>query len=180
MKDWNAVVCINVRGLREAFSVLQQHGRLEKTGFFNVLALTARDVPAMLDELADMAAHVPGSLDFLSRLIPVSETFTFRSPDEFERKATDVAMRWVPVLAGKGFFVRMRRRGFKGKLSSQTEEQFLDRFLLEALERAGTPGHITFEHPDAVVVVETIAGWAGLTLLQSEELARYPFMRVEN
>jgi hypothetical protein len=35
----------------------------------------------------------------------------------------------VPELIGKRFHVRMHRRGFNGKLSSQQEAQFLDGFL---------------------------------------------------
>jgi hypothetical protein len=56
------------------------------------------------------------------------------------------------------------------------EERFLDDFILAALEQAGSPGHITFEDPDAVIVVETVGQRAGLSLWTREELRRYPFL----
>ena len=73
--------------------------------------------------------------------------------------------------------MRMHRRGFKGRLSSHEKERFLDDILLEALRKAGTPGHITFENPDAIIAVETIMNWAGLSLWTREQLQRYPFIR---
>jgi hypothetical protein len=73
----------------------------------------------------------------------------------------------------------MRRRGFKGKLSSLEEEHFLDHILLESIEKTGTPGHITFEDPDAIIAVETIAQWAGLSLWSREDLQRYPFISLD-
>jgi hypothetical protein len=42
-----------------------------------------------------------------------------------------------------------------------------------------TPGHITFENPDAIIAVETIANWAGLSLWTRWQLKRYPLIRVE-
>jgi hypothetical protein len=73
----------------------------------------------------------------------------------------------------------MYRRGFKGKLSSPDEERFLDKVLLEALERAGTPGHITFENPDAIVVVETLGQRCGMSYWTREDLQRYSFVKVD-
>lgn len=40
---------------------------------------------------------------------------------------------------------------------------------LVPLEKTGTPGHITFENPDAIIVVKTIAQRAGLSLLSRED-----------
>jgi tRNA(Ser,Leu) C12 N-acetylase TAN1 len=180
MKNWNMVICIYSGGLREAFAVLGRYGKLEKTEFFNVLGMMADDSEGMLDALARMALEDPNRLAFLSRLIPVTISFSFQSPEEFEAKAREAALRWVPALEGKGFYVRMHRRGFKGKLSSQDEERFLDEILLKTIEEAGTPGHITFEDPDAVIAVETIANWAGLSLITKQDLDRYPFIRPDS
>jgi tRNA(Ser,Leu) C12 N-acetylase TAN1 len=83
----------------------------------------------------------------------------------------------VADLRGKSFHVRLHRRGFKGRLSSQNEEGFLDGVLLEALEQSGTPGRITFADPDAIIAVETVDGQAGLSLWTREEMQRYPFIR---
>ena len=74
--------------------------------------------------------------------------------------------------------MRMRRRGFKGKLSSVTEEHFLDDVLLDAMEKKGSPGHITFDNPDFIIAVETVGQWAGLSLWKREDLEQYPFVRL--
>jgi hypothetical protein len=86
---------------------------------------------------------------------------------------------WVPQLEGKGFHVRMHRRGFKGRLSILEEEKMLDKFLLELTKVGGNPGHITFDEPDVIIAVETVAYRAGLSLWIREDLQRYPFVRVE-
>jgi tRNA(Ser,Leu) C12 N-acetylase TAN1 len=179
MEGWNAVVNVRTAGYRRAFEALEEFGPVSKTDFYNVLAMEARDVPVMLDTLRERFLNDPAYLDFLSRLIPVTRTFLFQSPEEFEEKAGEAALGWAPELAGKGFHVRMHRRGFKGRLSGLEEERFLDDALLEALRRAGTPGRVTFEDPDAVIAVETIAQWAGMSLWSRQELKQYPFVRVD-
>ncbi len=79
----------------------------------------------------------------------------------------------------KSFHVRMHRRGFKGRISSHDEERFLDKILLEELGRMGNPGHITFEDPDAILVVETVGQQAGLSCWNREDLQRYPLLRLD-
>jgi tRNA(Ser,Leu) C12 N-acetylase TAN1 len=108
------------------------------------------DINGMIETLRKWTDEAPHALSFLSRLIPVTDTFSFQSPGEFEEKAKEIVLAWVPELAGKSFHVRMRRRGFKGRLSGLEEEHFLDKVLIEALEKTGNPGHITFENPDAI------------------------------
>lgn len=179
MTEWNVVVSVNERGFRRAFEVLGEFGRVWKTAFFNVLVLQATDVKNMLDTLRERRMRDPEYLSFLSRLIPLTETFSFRSPEEFEKKSAEIVLKWIPELKGKGFHVRMRRRGFKGRLSSLDEEHFLDAVLLDALEKAGSPGHITFEKPDAIIAVETIVHHAGLSLWTRADLELYPFIRLD-
>ncbi len=179
MSEWNAVVSIHEHGLKEAFDKLGGLGLLSKTVFLNVLLLKTDDMQALLDTLRERMQEDPASWSFLSRLIPVTRTFTFQSPEAFETQAKEAVQTWFPKLAGRGFHVRMRRRGFKGKLSSQDEERFLDEFILDALEKAGTSGHIAFDDPDAVIAIETVGSWAGLSFWNREDLRRYPFIRLE-
>ena len=73
----------------------------------------------------------------------------------------------------------MHHRGFKGRISSHDEERFLDHLLLEELGKIGNPGHITFEDPDAIVVVETVGQQAGLSCWTREDLQRYPLLRLD-
>jgi tRNA(Ser,Leu) C12 N-acetylase TAN1 len=179
VQQWNVVVNVRERGYRRAFNVLSEFGAVRRTAFFNVLVMEVDDVQGMLEAIRQRTLYNPNSLSFLSRLIPVTEAFTFQPSEEFEIKARETVLKWVPKLGGKSFHVRMHRRGLKGKLSSYDEEHFLDDTLLEALEKAGTPGSITFDDPDAVLAVETLDHRAGLGLFRREELQRYPFMRPE-
>ncbi len=176
MHDWNVVVTVREGGFNRARRVLREFGSVCPTGFLNVLALRVDDPGPLLEGLAEKVSVKPGLLDTLGRVVPVTQTFSFQSPEEFEAKARQAALAWVPELAGKAFHVRLHRRGFKGRLSSPEEERFLDGTLLEALEKAGTPGRITFEDPDAILAVETVGNRAGLSLWTRADLQRYPVL----
>ena len=179
LQKWNAVINLNERGARQAYKKLGVFGTIRKTGFLNVLMMKVDDLAGMLETLRRWTQEDPQSLSFLSRVIPAAVTFTFQSPEEFEARAAEAVLQWAQALTGKGFHVRMRRRGFKGKLSSLDEEHFLDNTLLAAIEKAGAPGQITFDDPDAIIAVETIGPWAGLSIWSREELQRYPFIKLD-
>lgn len=179
MSDWNVVVSVQVEGYRGALRLLREWGEVAKTDFFNVLVLRVEDATCFLEGLRQRVEDEPGTLNFIGRAVPVTRTFAFRTAEEFELKAREAVLEWAPSLLGKSFHVRMRRRGFKGRLSSQLQEQALADALLEALDRAGSPGRITFRDPDAILAVETVGGRAGLSLWQREDLQRYPFLGLD-
>jgi tRNA(Ser,Leu) C12 N-acetylase TAN1 len=179
MQGWNVVINLNIRGARQAYEKLGVFGTIRKTGFFNVLFMKVEDVPAMLETMRNWVEEDPRALSFLSRAVPAAVTFTFQSPEEFEAGAAEAVLNWAPSLAGKRFHVRMRRRGFKGRLSSLDEEHFLDKILLEATEKTGAAGKIAFDEPDAIISVETIGPWAGVSIWSREELKRYPFIGLD-
>jgi tRNA(Ser,Leu) C12 N-acetylase TAN1 len=176
--EWNAVISVNEKGFGKAIDVFGGFGEVRRTEFFNVLLLHVQNVPAMLDALRLRLERSPESLAFLARLVPASQTFTFNSREEFRSKAENVVLGWASRLAGKSFHVRIRRRGFKGKITSPDEERALDDALLRALEGSGVQGRIEFGHPDAIIAIETVGTWAGLSFWTREELERYPFVRV--
>jgi tRNA(Ser,Leu) C12 N-acetylase TAN1 len=179
MQEWNAVISVREHGFKRAFDVFDEFGEVKRTEFFNLLLLRAQDMPHMLDTLRERAEKSPESLVFLARLIPVTRTFIFHSPDEFEDRTKTTVLGWAPDLRGKSFFVRIHRRGFRGRIQSMDEERLLDTLLLEELEKSGKPGKISFDNPDAVIAIETVGTWAGLALFTREEKERYPFIRVE-
>ncbi len=179
LQEWNVIINLNEGARRQAYRKLEIFGPIRKTGFFNVLLMNVENVSGMLETMREWTVEDPQSLAFLSRVIPAARTFVFQSPEEFEAMAREGVLPWAPALAGKGFHVRMRRRGFKGRLSSLDEEHFLDKILLEAVEKTGVPGHITFDDPDAIISVETIGPWAGLSFWGREDFRRYPFVRVD-
>ncbi len=122
------------------------------------------------------AGSTPGILNAMSHVVPFEHVFSFEDAAEFETKAREIALTYVPRLVGKSFHVRLHRRGLKGTISTPTEERFLDEALLEALAAAGGPGRISFEDHDCVLLIETVGKSGGLTLWTREELKRYPFL----
>lgn len=178
MQEWNLVISVHEHGFKKAFDVFGDFGEVKRTEFFNVLLARADNVQEMLDALRTRMLERPDSLSFLARLIPVAHAFIFNSVEEFEDKAKTIVLQWLSRLADRRFFVRIHRRGFKGRFSSPEAERFLDTLLLEELEKSGASGKIDFEHPEAVIAVETIGHWAGLSFWTAEELEQYPFIRV--
>ena len=72
----------------------------------------------------------------------------------------------------------MHRRGFKGRIEGAAEERRLGEAILDSLQQAGTPARVTFEDPDAIVLIETLGQHAGLALITREDLRRYPFIHL--
>jgi tRNA(Ser,Leu) C12 N-acetylase TAN1 len=179
MTGHNVVVSVHDHGYKRAHELLELYGRIQKTDYYNVFAMTVEDTGAFLERLGKLTEVVPEVLGVISRVAPAQISFVFQSAEEFEAKAREAALARVPELAGKSFHVRFHRRGFKGRLSSHDEERFLDEVLLQAVEAAGTPGRIAFDDPDAVIDVETLGNWAGLSLWTRDDLARYPFLKVD-
>ena len=73
----------------------------------------------------------------------------------------------------------MHRRGLRHDLSSQAEEKTLDAYLMAELARRGTPGRITFDDPDAILVVETVGNCAGMSLWSRDDLQRLSFLKTD-
>jgi tRNA(Ser,Leu) C12 N-acetylase TAN1 len=121
-------------------------------------------------------SHAPDILNAMSHVVPFEHVFAFKNAAEFEAKSREIALSYVPQLVGKSFHVRLRRRGLKGTISTPEEERFLDDVLLGALAAAGNPSWIRFDDPDYVLLIETVAGRAGVVLWTEEDLKRYPFL----
>ena len=179
MLDWNVVISVQERGYRQAKAVLERYGEVSETEYFNVLVMKVGDIRQFLGDMRKLNEEEPQSLDGISRIVPVTATFFFQSPEEFEIRARGAVVRWVSALAGKTFHVRMHRRGFKARLSSQEEERFLDHFLMKCLEERGFTAEISFEDPDVIIALETIGQRAGLSLWPREERQRYLFLRMD-
>ncbi len=177
MPDWNVVVSVREDGYTRARQLLQRFGTVCHTDYYNVLVLRVDDPHQFLDDLKERIEEDPTILTAIARVAPAMRCFDFQSHDDFESKAREAALAWVPNLARKTFHVRLHRRGLKGQLPGLEEERFLDDTLLEALQRAGTPGRISFENPDMVLAVDTVGHRAGLGLWTRDDLRRYPFLR---
>jgi len=154
-------------------------GPVAKTDFYNILVMKVDNIRNFLETLGEWVKEDTHILSLISRVMPVTQTFNFQSAEEFEEKATEAAPKWVSMLADRSFHVRMHRRGFKGKMASNEEEHFLDDFILDALKKEGMKGNISFQNPDAIVVVETVGSRAGMSIWTREDLDRYPFLRLD-
>jgi tRNA(Ser,Leu) C12 N-acetylase TAN1 len=179
MLEWNVVVTAHEHRYRHARRFLSPLGKCADTDFYNVLVMQVAQPLSFLDTLARELEAQPEYLPTLARVLPVSETFAYQSPEEFERKATQVVLGWRAQLGGSRFHVRMHRRGFKGRLSSQEEERFLDHALLEALAAQGAGGQIDFADPDWILALDTVGQRAGLSLWSREQLQRYPLLKLD-
>ncbi|MCK6451971.1 MAG: hypothetical protein L6R19_14120 [Alphaproteobacteria bacterium] len=174
--DWNVVVTLPERTFREACRLLGKWGRVRRTHYYNVLAMTVADTSEFQAQFEAAVGREPGIMNLVSHVVPAQATFDFATAAEFEAQSSLLLPRWVPQLAGRRFHVRLHRRGFKGRLSTPVEERFLDDAILGALERAGTPGRIGFDDFDAVLQIETIDGRAGASLWTRDQLERCPFL----
>jgi tRNA(Ser,Leu) C12 N-acetylase TAN1 len=174
--DWNVTVTLAEPTFHIARNLLARWGRLRRTGYFNVAVMKVQDTAAFLRELAAAAEETPGILNAMSHVVPFDHVFAFRDASEFEAKLRDIILSYAPQLAGKSFHVRLRRRGLKGIISTPEEERFLDDVLLEALAAAVTPGYISFEDPDYVLLIETVGESGGVALWSGDDLKRYPFL----
>jgi len=176
MQDWNVVATTYADGFRLADAVLSEFGAVARTNYYNVLVMRVADARAFLDAFAARYAAEPEIGNAVSRVVPADHAFDFADADEFEDKAREAAYGWFARLAGKAFHVRMHRRGFKGRLSSQKEEQFLDAILIGTLDSMGESARVAFDRADLVIDIETVDTRAGISLWTRAEVERYAFL----
>jgi tRNA(Ser,Leu) C12 N-acetylase TAN1 len=179
MTDPNVVVTTQPDEYRRACQLLERFGTVEPTDFFNVLLLTVADIDRFIVDFCERAASDPRLLQAVSRVMPLQSVFSYDGVEDFEGKARQTALAYADRLEGKAFHVRMHRRGLRHEISSQAEEKTLDALLMGELERRGTPGRITFDDPDAIVVIETVGNCAGMSLWSRDELRRLTFLKTD-
>ena len=178
--DWNVIVTVKEHGFKKARDFLYEFGKVNKTEYFNVIVMHVENIEQFLEDMKTAIAINRVILEYIARVVPFTHTFMFQSPEEFEKKAQAIVVDWVPMLAGKLFHVRMHRRGFRGRLSSQNEEIVLDTFIQNKLELLSkSPAKIDFDDPDYIIAVETLGQLAGLSIWSREQLHHYPFLKMD-
>ncbi len=176
MEEWNVVVTVREGRFRQAWGLVASLAAVARTPFYNVLAVHSADPAAFLAALEQRLAD-PLLTGCVARVVPVTTRFTFQSPAEFEAAAEAAVTPWLETLAGSAFHVRMHRRGFKGRLSSQSEEQRLDHHIVTALAASGREeARVEFADPDYIVAVETIGQQAGLSLWPRVQRHAHPLL----
>lgn len=178
MWEFNLVVTMASEGrFRHLMEELESYGDFHRTEFLGVIIGRVDDPAAFLETVREKTARQLIAFQDLGRVIPVERVFPFRAED-FVEKVCEAIRPYIEHLADKRFYVRLERRGLKGKIVSPEAERALDAYIEEELVRQGKSARIDFDHPDAVVVVETIGDRCGVAFLTRELMDRYPFVRV--
>lgn len=172
---WNLLVT-SLEGQREALlSALRTLARFRRGGFPNVLVATVDDPRVFLDVLDRASERVRAAI---GKAIPIDRTLRFAGPETFADEVTVVLETFLDRLAGRTFFVRIFRRGFRGTLDSTRLEGELGARLVALLEARGEQPHVRFADADVVVAIETLRDEAGIALLDRELRAAHPLVRV--
>lgn len=175
--DWNVVVTVHEEGFDQVEQVLGPMGELERTAYHNVLVMRVEDPGEFLERLDGLCAVNPDLAErHLSKVLPMRRCFDFATPEEFEEGARRNVRDLAPELAGRSFHVRVDRRGMRDRIDSQEVERMLGDEIFAALEEDGETAEVTFDDPDAVVVVETVSDRAGVALLTRGELAERSYL----
>lgn len=180
MKDWNVIVtAYDEEGYRVAKRLMSRFGQIDSTDYFNVLVMKVPNVDDFTEAIAELFEQIPGFPNEISRVVPAHATIDFQSPQEFNKRASAVVRDWSEKLAGKSFYIRLHRRGFKGRIASPEAERFLDDAVLQRLRELDRPGRIDFEDPDFVIDIEMVGNRAGLSIWSRQELNRFDFLHVD-
>jgi tRNA(Ser,Leu) C12 N-acetylase TAN1 len=172
------ILATSLEGRRDALLVaLRRLGRFRPGGYRNVVVGSVEERDAFLDRVAEALARDPLLPTALARLLPIDHTLRFT----LETALDDLAAAAEPLvdrLEGDAFFVRLERRGMKGRLHTPTLERDLADRVWRMLEARGRTPRVDFRDPDGVLVVETLGDQAGIVLLPRALRARYPFVRI--
>ena len=135
------------------------------------------DPDTVLDRVRDALASDLLLPTALARLVTVERTVRFDASDA-AAALTAAAESFLDRLAGGSFYVRLERRGLKGRLHSPTLERDIGTHLWRALEARGDHPRVDFADPDAVVLIETLGEEGGLAIVTRAMRHAYPFVRV--
>jgi tRNA(Ser,Leu) C12 N-acetylase TAN1 len=149
---------------------------VKRSGFYNVLTMDVDDPAQLIAQIESLFAGHPQAGASVAHVFPAERCFDFSSPAEFASKARETALAWVPRLAGKSFHVRVHRRGRKGTLVSPDVERAVGDALIAAIHDAGSAARVAFDDPDAIVLIETVGGRAGMALLTRDDQRRHPLL----
>lgn len=177
MKDWNVIVTVYQDGYTRVRHALEKLGAVDRSPYYNVLAVKVDDPVAVLEALELQTDEDPALYDAISRVAPAIERFSFSSADDFRVKAQAILQAWSKRMAGRTFHARLHRRGESHELPSPEIERFIDDQVIAATTAIGDAATVSFDDPDAVIAVDTIDDQAGLALWTREDLARHRLLR---
>jgi hypothetical protein len=139
------------------------------------LVMAVANPADLLEEIERRSADDPALYDAISRVAPASRCFDFATAQGFCERAKAIAFEWLPPLANRSFHVRVHGRGLRRHCKRKTA--LIDDALLDALQKQGVPGAVSFDDPDAVIAIDSIDDRAGLALWTRDDLKRHSLLR---
>jgi tRNA(Ser,Leu) C12 N-acetylase TAN1 len=177
--EWNVLATAFMRKERSLLRFLREFGEFKGSGFRDVIIGAVEDLDAFLETIESLRREHPERVRHLSQIVPLEKTFQFDVSD-YREKLKEALAPYVEELENEcRFYIRVKRRGHKGELSSHEIEQEMSAFIIDAVEKAGKKAQIKFEDPDKLIIVETIGNRAGVGLITRVMRERYPFIRVK-
>jgi hypothetical protein len=174
---WN-VLATSLEGRREALLfALRRLGRFRRGGYRNVVVGLVGDRTALFAAVRDALAGDLLLSTGLARLVPIDVTVRFTAETAVDVLAA-AAEPLVDALPEGSFFVRLERRGMKGRLDSPTVERALGDHVWQRLVARGRTPRVDFRDPDHVLVVETLGDEAGIGVVPRTLRTAFPFVRI--
>ena len=177
MGHWN-VLATSLEGRRDALLMaLRRLGKFRRGGYRNVVVGAVEDPEEFLlrvHEGLTVDALLPTAL---ARLLPIETTVRIEAATAVDTIAAAIEPLLERLAAGS-FFVRLERRGLKGRLHTPTVERALGDHVWRALEARGHAPRVSFTDPDAILVIETIGDEAGIGVVTRGLRARHPFVKI--
>jgi tRNA(Ser,Leu) C12 N-acetylase TAN1 len=178
MMEWN-ILATSFKGReRSLIRFLNNYGNFKGSGFRDVIRGRVENVNAFLEILEALQKENPQKLRSLSQVVPLEKTFLFELAD-LPYKLKEAISSYVDLVENRRFYVRVRRRGHKGEISSQEMEKEMDAFIMESLDKLGKKAKVNFEDAEMIIVVGTIGNWAGVGLITREMKEKYSFIKVK-
>lgn len=177
MDYWNIVVMVQWGWDRAVFRELRHMGEFRHTPFQGVVTGRVDDTEWFLAQIHQVCEAGVRWAQGIARVIPVEQTFEF-TPDTFEERLREAVTPYVQRMSDGAFYVRLERRGYKGKIISPEVERALDTHIIVTGEQQGKHLHVSFEDPDYIVAVETVTNICGAALFDREIRTKYPLIKI--
>src|SRR2546422_7990213 len=177
MASWN-ILATSLEGRRDALLMaLRRLGTFRRGDYRNVVVGTVESVDEFLARVHEALDADPQLPTALARVVPIEATVRFEAPTAVDTLAA-AAEPLIDRLTGGSFFVRLERRGLKGRLHTPTVERALGDHVWRALEARGHTPRVAFEDPDPVLLIETVGDEAGLGVVTRALRAQHPFVKI--
>lgn len=177
MRNWNIVVTTVPGQERELLPALKRLGEFTYSEFKGILVGRVEDVAGFLEDILRAHATDVGWRQYLLRVLPVEQAFSF-TPATLEERLRAAVVPLVQRMAGGTFYVRIERRGYKGTILSPEVERRLGDYVMHLATQQGKTLQVSFHDPDYVIVAETVGNRCGVALITRELRTRYPFVKV--